>query len=222
MQVFEDKAQEYIRQRCREHLDYRGKLLGRILTFDYRYEHTRTAVAIAGSLAREVGVDPVLARIAAWLHDLAKCWEPSLTEAENRERAENHGPAGGREAAAFLLGLGFPSKLTGQVEQAIANHVGYLKGFALETPLDALLWDADKLTKVGVAGCLHFLGANLTLREKFIDLEEFFAEPDLELHRGIRDSLNTEAARRWADRAMATAAAFRRQALAAFTGSPGP
>lgn len=213
-----EKAREFIRQRCREHLGIVGSMRGAALAFDYRYEHTRTVAAIAGSLADEVGVDPALARIAAWLHDIAKCWRSDLDEGANRERGENHGSVGAEEAAVFLESLGLPPEPARQIHQAIANHVGYLKDYPLAEPLDALLWDADKLSKIGVAGSLHLLGARLTLKNEFTDLAQYFSQPDLELHRGIRDSLNTEAARRWADREMAAAAEFRRQAAHALAG----
>lgn len=215
---FEKPSQQHILKRCRDHLAVKGKMRGVPLTFDYRYEHTRTVAAIAVCLANELGVDPHLASIAAWLHDLAKCWDPGLDEATNRRRAADHGAVGAEEAALFLAGLGCPEEATRRICQAVANHVGYLKDYTLEDPLDALLWDADKLSKIGVAGSLHFLGARLTIKNNFTDIQEYFAQPDAKLHQGIRGSLNTGAARQMADAMLAEAAAFRRQILRSLAG----
>jgi putative nucleotidyltransferase with HDIG domain len=219
MQSFEAQVEEYVRRRCREHLKLQETLLNRPLAFDYRLEHTRTAVGIAGNLAVELGIDPGLARIAVWLHDIAKCWDPSLTEAENRQRGKNHGPEGGKEAEDFLRSIGFPEDLASQVKQAISVHAGLIKDYSLKEPLSALVWDADKLSKISGAGMLHYLGYILASDDEIIDLAAYFAADDwIDLHRGIRDSLNTETARRRADLEMAAAVRLRLQLLAAVRG----
>lgn len=216
---FERQTQEYMQRRCREHLQAMEKLLKRPITFDYRYEHTRTAVAIASKLAAEVKVDPSLARIAVWLHDIAKCWDLGLDQAANREREQDHGRVGAQEAAAFLESISFPRQLTGRVKRAIAQHVGLVKDYTLEDPLAALVWDADKLSKISFAGTLHYLGARLGMGGDLIDLEQFLSEADLELHRGICNSLNTVMARQWGERELAAAASLRRQILTALAGN---
>lgn len=219
MRQYEQQVQDYIFRRCREHLVYLEKVLGRPITFDYRYEHTRTTVEIADSLAGELGVDPDLARIAAWLHDVAKCWDPNLDEAANKARAEKHGPAGGREAAEFLDSIGFPRELTAKVEGAITVHVGFIKDYILDEPLDALLWDADKLSKISWAGIMHYLGANLVCHDGVFDMLDFFTKLDREFHRGIRDSLNTKIARRWADGELEASARLQEGMIKAMAGN---
>lgn len=220
MQIFEDQVQEYILGRCREHLGCQEKLLGRRMTFDYRYEHTRITVGIADNLAGKLGVDRTLARIAAWLHDIAKCWEPSLDEAANMARAESHGTVGAREAAIFLNSIGFPAHQSKQIEQAIAVHVGFIKDYILEEPLDALLWDADKLSKISGAGVLHYLGNQLMNREDVLDYQDFFQCLDRDFHQGIRNSLNTEIARQWADLELDASLRLGREMLSALAGNP--
>lgn len=219
LQEFEKKTQKYMFLRCQEHLGQMESLLKRPVPFDYRYEHTRTAVAIAGRLAEEIKVDPALARIATWLHDIAKCWDPDLSEAANWEREKDHGKLGAEEAAAFLISLDFPPDLTGQVAEAIAQHVGLVKDYALEDPLAALVWDADKLSKIGGAGAMHYLCKQLAKGKDLVDLEQFFAQPGIELHRKICNSLNTEYARRWGERELAAVADFRSRVLAFLAGS---
>ncbi|HOB35830.1 MAG: HD domain-containing protein [Firmicutes bacterium] len=212
---FERQAREYARRRCREHVQELEKVLNRPITFDYRYEHTRTTAAIAGRLAEKLGVEPALARIAAWLHDLGKCRVPGLEEEANQEREQDHGHVGAEEAAAFLESIAFPRDLTQQVRQAIAQHVGLVKDHILEEPLAALLWDADKLSKLSFAGVLHYLVGEVTTGAGIVDCAAFLQGMDWELHRGIRDSLNTEIARRWADRELAETAGIRDKLLAA-------
>lgn len=219
MKDFEIQVEEHMINRCREHLEVEEKLLNRPIAFNYRLEHTRTAVAFADSLARELGTDPALAKIATWLHDIAKCWDSSLSPEENRRRGENHAAAGGEEAASYLESIGFPPQLCLEVKHAIAAHAGLVKDYIIDEPLAAIVWDADKLSKVSSAGMLHFLGKLLAAGKEPIDLAAFLADEGWkELHRGIRNSFNTEAARRRADREMAAAARLRSQMLAAVRG----
>lgn len=221
MEFYETQVEEYMRRRCREHLKLQEKLLNRPLAFDYRLEHTLTAVGIAGDLAAELGIDPALARIATWLHDIAKCWDPSLSPEDNRLRGENHASVGGEEAAKYLNSIGFPPGLGLQVQQAIATHAGLIKDYIIHEPLSAIVWDADKLSKVSGAGMLHYLGKILSGGNERIDLASFLVDEEewKELHQGIKDSFNTEAARLRVDREMAAAVRLRSQMLAAVRGN---
>lgn len=214
---FEHQAREHIRKLCRIHIEFTGRKLGRPVTFDYRFEHTRAAVGVADVLAREVGLEPALARIAAWLHDVARCWDPNLAEEENRARFRDHGAAGGREAAAFLSAIGFPPHLTCQVEQAITAHVGYFKDYTLEEPLAAVIWDADKLTKISAAGLVHFLAVQLVYQDKLVDMEQYFSHDD-GMRQRIRDSLNLEYSKQWADRELATVKEIEKQVVRSLQG----
>ncbi len=214
---WEQEAEEHIRQFCRQHCELLGQKKGRPITFDYRYEHTRVVAAVAAELAAVAGVDPVLARIAAWLHDVARCWDPALNQQQNQARFDNHGVAGAKEAAAFLVAVNFPQQLIPQVEQAIANHVGYVKDHQLESPLDALLWDADKLSKINGAGLMHFLGVHLVYEDQLLDMKEYLAADDHMLEK-ICDSLNMEYARRWGKKELANTRQIRQQLLRAMAG----
>lgn len=204
-----------MKKRCHDHLIAIGEEMGRPLTFDYRFEHTRTVATFALRLAPELGVHPPLAEIAAWLHDIAKCWDPALKKEVNIQRREEHGLLGGQEAEEYLLGLGLPGEEAYQVRKAIAAHVGYVKDYTITDPLSALIWDADKLSKIGIAGTLHFLAKNLSYGGDLIDLKDYFAAEEIPLHIAISSSLNTEHARRMAAEELREAAAFRRQVSAA-------
>ncbi len=110
--------------------------------FLYRWEHVQAVVATALRLAALTGADADVAEAAAWLHDVRKI-EPQ------------HAARGADFARAFLPTTDYPPSKIEAVARAIAEHEGLWR----ETPLEALdsqvLWDADKLTKIGLLGALH-------------------------------------------------------------------
>ena len=84
--------------------------------------------------------------------------------------------------------------------EAIAQHEGLFRDSVLEPLEAAVLWDADKLTKIGAIGQLHARAAGAALRPT---TEETLAQDAhwLEIGRRIAASMNTrpglaEAARR--------------------------
>jgi len=119
--------------------------------FNYRWEHVQAVVSLARWLAAETGADAEVAEAAAWLHDIAK------SEA-------NHAHVGAERAREILAATDFPAENVDAVADAIAQH----EGLTLDAPLSplaaAILWDADKLAKLGATGDLHFLAAGFSLR----------------------------------------------------------
>ena len=109
--------------------------------YRFRWEHVQKVVQEAQFLARELGADPEIATAAAWLHDICKL-EP------------NHGVRGAEAAASFLAKTAFHQEKIPAVDHAIRHHAGLHRRPGAEplVPVDtAILWDADKLTKLGVA-----------------------------------------------------------------------
>lgn len=109
------------------------------LPFNYRWEHVRAVTALARWLATVTGADIEVVEAAAWLHDVCK-GEP------------NHGVAGAKEAKKILERTDFPAEKIPVVVDAIAQHVGLYRqpGARPLVPLEAaVLWDADKLSKLG-------------------------------------------------------------------------
>ncbi len=114
--------------------------VGGTVQYRFRWEHVQQVVQEAQFLARELGADPEIATAAAWLHDICKS-EP------------NHGVRGAEAAAAFLARTTFHQKKIPAVDHAIRHHAGLFRRPGAEplSPVDtAILWDADKLTKLGV------------------------------------------------------------------------
>jgi uncharacterized protein len=164
--------------------------------FDYRYEHTLAAVKIARWLAPKVGADPAIVECAAWLHDCTKRYQEPKGHDTHARDASAH-------AAKILAGTDFPAAKIPAVRHAIEHHVGLRLAKRLEPLETACLWDADKLSKIGAASLVHYgciSGAFQAIDTTAI-LER--GEHWLELARGIVTSMNTEPARREAERRMA-------------------
>lgn len=121
------------------------------IPFSHRWEHVQRVAQMALWLADKTGADRDIVEAAAWLHDICKN-EP------------NHGKAGAAMAQTILRKTDFPPGKIAVVVEAIARHVGLTRppDAAPMEPLEAaVLWDADKLTKLGVS----VLAYNLSLRQ---------------------------------------------------------
>ncbi len=159
------------------------------LPFNYRWEHVQRVVQMATWLADETGADRDTVEAAAWLHDICKS-EP------------NHGAAGAAEALWLLPQTDFPREKVLAVVDAIARHVGLRrpKNAPPLTPVEtAVLWDADKLTKLGVGVLAYNLSMRqfdgLSLAERRAELRKFTVEV---LSKTVA-SMNTAPARRLAE-----------------------
>ncbi|MFN8465839.1 MAG: HD domain-containing protein [Caldilineaceae bacterium] len=135
--------------------------------FAHRWEHIQSVVSTALWLARQTGADPEIVEASAWLHDI-------------RKGTPGHGPAGAREAKRILLRTNFPAEKVPAVVDAIARHVGLYRASEAQalTPVEtAVLWDADKLTKLGVQALAYNLSMSymrgLTLPQRRSNMLEF-------------------------------------------------
>lgn len=119
--------------------------------FNYRWEHVQAVVTLARWLAAETGADAEVAEASAWLHDIAK----SETD---------HARIGAERAREILAATDFPADKIDAVAEAIAQHEGLTLAAPLSPLAAAVLWDADKLAKLGATGQLHLLAAGFALR----------------------------------------------------------
>lgn len=161
-----------------------------VIPFNYRWEHVQEVARLACALAAATGADPEVAEAAAWLHDICK-GQPE------------HARAGACAAARFLAGTDFPPAKVAAVAGAIAQHEGLTRpaGAPPMQPTEAaVLWDADKLSKLGVqalfysAATVHTLGKTLPQRRQ--DLADF----TVKTLRQTVASMNSAPARREAER----------------------
>jgi uncharacterized protein len=135
--------------------------------FDYRWEHVQNVVRLADWLAITLDADREIVAAAAWLHDICK-GQP------------NHGVAGAKEAKKVLERTDFPGPKIPPVVDAISRHVGLYRppdALPLEPVETAILWDADKLSKLGIQGLAYTLSTNylrgLSLVQRRRDMAEF-------------------------------------------------
>lgn len=124
-------------------------------TFLYRWEHVKAVVSNAKALARLTEGDEQIVEAAAWLHDVKKF-----------DARDKHPRAGAAFARDFLLKTDFPPDKIEAVAKAIEGHMGLWRSRPLKNLEAAILWDADKLTKIGVTAALHWVGGSLAKAAK--------------------------------------------------------
>lgn len=158
--------------------------------FNHRWEHVCQVVGLARTLAAATGADLEIVEAAAWLHDV-------------RKEQPDHGVAGAAAAREILTATDFPAEKIEPVAEAIRQHEGLYRseGAPPLTPLEAaVLWDADKLSKLGVQALMFNLStvyaAHKSLEERRVD-NATFAEKVL---RRTVASMNTAPGRALAER----------------------
>lgn len=118
--------------------------------FSYRWEHVRAVVKTAKKLAKLTGADKEVVEAAAWLHDVAK------------KAGEQHPQEGAKFALKFLPKTDFPEDKIAHVATVIEDHMGLWREEPLTDLESQVLWDADKLTKIGVLAAVHWVSGDVT------------------------------------------------------------
>ena len=129
--------------------------------FNYRWEHVQAVVTLARKLAAETGADAEIVEAAAWLHDIAK-----------QTAGQKHPKIGALYAREFLPQTDFPPEKVEAVAQAIEQHMGLWRDEPLENLEAAVLWDADKLAKIGLTAAFHWMGMWFA-KDKTLTSDEF-------------------------------------------------
>jgi uncharacterized protein len=156
--------------------------------FNYRWEHVQAVVTVARRLAEHTGADADVVEAAAWLHDVRK------------ETGEIHAAVGATFARGFLPQTDFPPEKIDQVAQAIANHKGLWREEPLAVLEDQVLWDADKLTKLGLTAALHWTALRLIENEAVTARDLIAVRDEAQWSEQTVVSMHTEPARRAAAR----------------------
>jgi uncharacterized protein len=123
------------------------------VSFNYRWEHVTSVVSLATKLAELTGADIEVVEAAAWLHDIRK------------GSGDMHAIEGAEFATTFLKETDFPPEKIERVAQAIREHMGLWREEPLENLEDMVLWDADKLAKIGLTAVFHWTGGTLAGNE---------------------------------------------------------
>lgn len=152
--------------------------------FNYRWEHVTAVVTLANKLAELTGADADVVEAAAWLHDVRK------------EAKEKHPQEGAKFARKFLPKTDFPAEKIEAVAQAIEAHMGLWLDEPLTNLEAQVLWDADKLAKIGLTAVFHFTGNVLAKGKPMTtdDLIEYGRDADWQTKTVA--SMHTEPARR--------------------------
>jgi uncharacterized protein len=180
------------------------------------FDHVLRVVALAESLAGDVGADVEVVRAAALLHDAS-----GAAPGGDGERSR-HEQASAEFAGQVLAAEGWPAERIAAVQHCIRAH-RYRSREAPATPEAKVLFDADKLDVLGAFGIARTIGYALQAGQPVYaePSEDFLAsgdgrpgEPHSAYHeyvfklRHVADRLYTEPARR--------RAAERRRLLTAF------
>lgn len=163
---------------------------GEPLPFDQRYEHVAQVTALALRLGRALQADLEVLEAASWLHDV-------------RKQEPKHAQAGAAAARTILAATDFPPAKINLVADVISKHEGLYRAPdapPLEPLEAAILWDADKLTKLGVQAVLSTLGTPSVFGKDMAARWRYVAEfADQVLGRTV-ESMNTRPARQMAAR----------------------
>lgn len=105
--------------------------------YNYRAEHNEIVFSIGITIGKMLGADMEILRAALLLHDIGR----SAVK-------KGHGEAGAAIAENILKETDFPDEKIDGVKYAIAAHVGSDEN--MPKTLEArIVWDADKLSKLG-------------------------------------------------------------------------
>jgi len=154
--------------------------------YNYRLDHIEEVVVLAKYIAEGSDADIEVITLAAWLHDLAKPGIGGIT-------AQHHGIASAELAEEILTQEIIEHKTIERVSDVIRKHVGLTLKKPL-APLEAqILWEADKILKLGMVGFIQYVlnGIRITPDQSLHDIGEKLQE-FLPLAEDIAGSVVTE------------------------------
>ena len=155
--------------------------------FNYRHEHTLAVVKLGKWLAPLVSADWDVIICAAWLHD---CKKPLGSKGK-----DSHASKAADSLDGILGGTDFPKDKIPAVRHAILHHVGLKLAEPLMPVETACLWDIDKLSKLGAASLVHFIGINSAFQPTTTSDILDKGEKWLDVAHGIVASMNTAPAK---------------------------
>ena len=161
-----------------------GRSNGASSSFNYRWEHVTAVVTYAMKLADILGADKDVVEAAAWLHDV------------NKSDGDNHARSGASFARSFLRKTNFPKKKIDRVAEAIGDHQGLWRKKPLKDIESMILWDADKLSKIGLTAAFHWTGKALAGIEMTTMAEIIASGKDAEWQEKTVASMHTKPAKK--------------------------
>jgi HD superfamily phosphodiesterase len=116
--------------------------------YNYRFDHIEEVVVLAKQIAKGTDADLEVITLAAWLHDLAKPGVGGIS-------AQEHGVVSAKMAEEILTLEKIHRRKIEKVSDVIRKHVGLILKQPLDTLEAQILWEADKILKLGVVGLLQ-------------------------------------------------------------------
>jgi len=149
---WEDYLEGILREKTEKEAAALWKLTSGGIPFDYRFEHVISVVKHGKYLQRHEGGNLKVIVAACYLHDIGK----SFFVKEGKTK--HHGIKSAEMSKNILRKIGdFSDREIEHVADAIKNHVGLFKDGKDRCIEGKILWDADKLTKVGALSLTHSL-----------------------------------------------------------------
>lgn len=152
--------------------------------FNYRWEHVVAVHTLAMKLAELTGADQEIVEAAAWLHDVAK------------DTGDDHPREGAAFARDFLAETDFPPEKIERVAEAIEAHMGLWRDEPLDNLESQVLWDADKLTKLGLTAAIHWIGLRMAKGKPLTTRSLIAMREDADWQEKTAESIHSEPARR--------------------------
>ena len=122
---------------------------------NYRLDHVEGVVDLAKEIASGTEANMEVVVLAAWLHDLAKPGSGGISQ--------HHGIVSADLAEEILTTERVSPEVINQVSDVIRKHVGLTIKEPLR-PIEAqILWEADKILKLGIVGFIQYLLNGLKL-----------------------------------------------------------
>jgi len=116
--------------------------------YNYRFDHIKEVVDLAKYIASGTNANMDVVIFAAWLHDIAKPGVGGIP-------VKHHGNTSAEIAEEILLEEGIDTETISQVSDVIRKHVGLTIKETLEPVEAQILWEADKIFKLGLVGLLQ-------------------------------------------------------------------
>ncbi len=126
-----DESWEETQEQCKKKLSWNK------ISYNYRAEHNALVISMGMQIGERLKADRDVLKAALTLHDVGRS-----------KVKKGHAEAGARMAGEILQDTDFPKEKIKAVQYAISTHVGWDESVP-ETLEARVLWDADKLSKLG-------------------------------------------------------------------------
>jgi HD superfamily phosphodiesterase len=172
--------------------------------FNYRLEHVRQVERDARWLMQLEGGDEEIIIAAVWLHDR---YQPQLA------KPDQHAVLAANWVRANLAKTDFPQEKIAAVANAVEKHSSPAQTLPVEEHEARLLWDADKLTKLGPLSFVNMIAVMPAFPEHMMSYGEVvrMAKDELARRKQLVDLFYFPASRDRAAQRIAAQEGFVRQ-----------